>query len=355
MKMTFKRPAGHHLPGCALSLLLLVAAPRASAIVADRFAAQVNAHVITVSDVLGAMGPIRQHLMETYSGADLDNKLEDVFQKTLDQLIERALILEDFSRQEQKMPDQIVDSRINEIIHDRFNNNRAAFFDALTEEHLTIEEWRSEAKDHMIISMLRRREVADKVVIAPGDVRARYEKTLKKYQTPEQVHLRVIVLHSGTTAIEKDNRRRQAEELRQRLLKGETFDELAKKFSEGQHAAEGGDWGWMPLNELRSDLSTAINSLADGSISPVIAIDTTPQGENAAAVGLITPKAFLTPSSNDFYILKLEERKAAAVKPFETVYGELEAELRQIEAERIYKDWIKRLKLKYFIKIFPLS
>ena len=312
-------------PGLLLGAALALTAPRAGAMVADRYAAQVNARVITVSDVLGALGPIRQRLADTYSGSELEKKLEDAFKQGLDQLVERALILEDFTRQDQKLPDQVVDGRVNEVIHDRFNNSRAAFFEALTEEHLTLNEWRDEAKNHLILSMLRHREVMDKVVVTPGDVRARYEANLKKYQLPEKIHLRAIVLHQLGGAEQK------VQELRQRLTGGASFEALAREFSQGSGAKEGGDWGWLQPQEIRKELAAAIAGLQPGQLSPVALVD------------------------GEYYLLKLEAHQVAQVKPLDAVYNELENELKQQEAERIYKGWVERLKQRYYVKIFPLN
>ena len=309
----------------SLAVVVLAGVYGAGAMTADRYAAQVNSRVIIVSDVLNMMGPLRQHLMDTYSGAELEAKTEEAYTNTLHLLIERALILEDFGRQEQKLPDQVVDGRINEVIHDRFNNSRSAFFEALTEEHMTIEDWRTDAKDHITVSMLRRREVADKVVVAPCDVRVLYEKRLAKYQTPEQVHIRAIVLHPGASA------EKTARELQARAAQGENFEALARQQSQGAGAQNGGDWGWLQPGDLRQELAAALKNMAVGQISPVVVAD------------------------GDFYILKLEAHKAAETKPMAAVYTQLEEELRQTEAERIYKNWIKRLQQKYYVKIFSAS
>jgi parvulin-like peptidyl-prolyl isomerase len=307
-------------------VVVLWLAGGAGAMVADRYAAQVNSRVITVGDVLGTMGPLRQRLMDSYSGAELEAKVEEAYTNTLNLLIERALMLEDFARQEQKLPEQVVDGRINEIIHERFNNSRSAFFEALTEEHLTIDDWRREAKDHIVVSILRRREVGDKVVVTPGAVRALYEKRLAKFQSPEQIRLFAIVLHQNAT-----NATSTAQTVQQRLAGGAKFEDVARQFSQGAGAKDGGDWGWLQPGDVRKELQAALRNLPLGQVSPVV------------------------PVEGELYILKIAERKAATVKPLVAVYGELEDELRQTEAERIYKDWIKRLKQKYFVKIFAAT
>ena len=311
----------------SLAAVVLWGAFGAGAVVAARYAAQVNSRVITVSDVLGSMGPVRQRLADTYSGAELEKKLEEAFKKSLDALVERALMLEEAARQEQKLPEQVVDGRINEIIHDRFNNNRTAFFEALTEERLTLGEWRKEARDFITVSLLRRREVGEKVVVTPGDVQALYKQRSAQYHLPEKVHLRAIVLRQFTT----NNAAQLAADLRQRCAAGEKFEDLARQFSKGTGAEKGGDWGWQQPGELRPELRTAAAALQPGQLSPAVKMD------------------------DDFYLLKLEERQVASVKPLDAVYAELEGDLRQKEGERIYNEWIKRLRHKFYVNVFPLN
>jgi parvulin-like peptidyl-prolyl isomerase len=311
----------------SLAAVVLGGACGAGAVVADRYAAQVNNRVITVSDVLGSLGPVRQRLADAYTGAELEKKLAEAFQKSLDALVERALMLEEAARQDQKLPSQVVDGRINEIIHDRFNNNRTAFFEALTEERLTLDEWRKEARDFITVSLLRRREVVEKVVVTPGEVHALYQQRRARYQVPEQVHLRAIVLRQlGTNDAEQ-----LAGTLRQRASAGEKFEDLARQFSKGTGAGQGGDWGWQQPGELRQELRAAVDPLQPGQLGPVVKMD------------------------DDVYLLKLEARQAGGVKPLDAVYAELEGELRQKEGERIYQDWIKRLRKKFFVKLFPLN
>ena len=309
-----------------VAVLLVLGAMSAGAVVADRFAAQVNNRVITVSDVLGSMGPMRQRLMDLYTGAELEKKMEEAYRVQLDALVDRALMLEEAKRQEQKLPEQIVDGRINEIIHDRFDNNRTKFFEALTEERLTLDEWRKEARDFITLSLLRRKEVGEKVVVTPGDVQALYKIRQASYRVPEKVHLRALMLR-GFAA----NAEQQAGELRKRCVAGEKFEDLAREFSKGSGADKGGDWGWQQPSELRKELRAAVDALQPGQVSPVVKMD------------------------DDFYLLKLEERQAASCKTLDAVYAELDGDLRQKGAERIYKDWIKRLRQKYYVKLFPLN
>ncbi len=293
----------------------------AHTIPAEGFAARVNDQVIMVTDVLAVMQPMERQLRQTYQGADLDQKLQETYDRALDSLVERELILNYFRQQQgMTLSDKIVNSRMDELIRNKFANSRAAFKKALDSEGMTVDEWRENLKNSMIVNFLRDREVESRVTVSPQAVRDAYEKNTDTFRTPEQVRLWMIVLHDGQTEEEKTAKHKQAEDLRKRLLAGESFAELAVQVSEGIYAKHGGDCGWIDPASRRAELGQAIRNLEIDAISPVIQ------------------------AGDDLYILKITERKEAAAIAFEQVRDTLRAELEKQEARRLYEDWIARLK-----------
>lgn len=311
----------------AVAALAAATAAPARTMPVDGYAAYVNNRVITVGEILAIIQPIRAQLAETYSGKELEEKMAEAYQEGLDALIERALILEEFTAMEGNIPDRAVDDQINVMINDRFKNDRAAFLEALAEDRMTMDDWREETKNRLIVNLMRRREVIDRVVITPRAIRDVYESRAAEYQVPEQIRLSMIVLHKGTTADDQAVKKKEAARIREKLLAGGNFAELAKASSEGYKAAEGGDQGWMDPKTLRKELAAAVASLEPGRISDVIETD------------------------DDFYILKVEAKKNASVIPFDDVRNQVEAELRKAEEVRMYKAWIERLKRKFYVKI----
>jgi len=302
---------------------------RGEAVPVDGYAAIVNGKVITVSDVLKAMEPVERQLRETYFDNTLAEKLGAAYNNTLDSLIERELILSYFAAQKQfALPDSVIDSRIDEIVRNKFNNNRAELRKVLDREGLTFEEWRSNYKNSLIVALLREKEVDSKVVISPQAVREAYEKAGDKYRVPEQLEVRAIVINRGGTDEEAALKLKQAEDIRQRLAGGESFEELAKQASEDQKAAAGGYWGWIDPDTRRAEIAAALKLLAVGDISPVI------------------------PVGDELYIFKVEGRKNASVVPFETVQESIRNELQKKETRRLYDAWIERLKQNAYIKKF---
>ena len=294
----------------------------------DGYAAMVNEQVITVGEIFGMIQPVEWQLRETYSGRELEEKLAEAYENALNALIERALILEEYNSLEGNLPDRAVEDYLNGIIHERFEDDRNALLQALAEERMTYEEWRDEMRDRLVVSIMRRQEVTDQIAVSPSAVRAVYEERIDEYQQPEQVNVSVIVLNKGDTEEDQATKLKEAETILQRVKDGEDFAELARQFSEGTKASKGGNLGWLKPNSLRKELSDAVAGLNATDISDII--DT----------------------GNEYYIIMLEARKNAGVIPFESAKGEIEEELRQQEATRLYDAWIDRLKQKYYIKIF---
>ena len=293
----------------------------------DGYAALVNNRVITVGEVLAIVQPIREQIAEMYSGKELDTKMESAYKEGLDALIERALILEEFTAMGGNIPDRAVDDQINVMINDRFKNDRTAFLEALAEDRMTLDDWREETKNRLIVNLMRRREILDRVVITPRAVRDLYETRSSQYQVPEQIQLSMIVLHKGSSSGDRAVKKKEAEDIRKKLLDGANFAELAKANSEGYKAAEGGNQGWMDPKTLRKELAEAVASLEPGRVSEIIETD------------------------EDYYLLKVEARKNASIVPFDNVRSQIEDELRKAEELKLYKAWIERLKKKFYVKI----
>jgi peptidyl-prolyl cis-trans isomerase SurA len=295
----------------------------------DGYAASVNDKVITVSEVLKAMEPLEKQLRESTFDDTLAGKLEDAYEKTLNSLIERELILNYFAGQKQfSLPDSVIDSRIDEIVRNKFNNSRAELRKVLDKEGLTFDEWRASYKNSLIVALLREREVDSKVIVPPQAIREAYEKAGDKYKVPAQLEVRAIVINQEGTREEAALKLKQLEDIRKRLLSGESFEDLAKQASEDQKAASGGYWGWIDPDSRRAELATALKNLSVGDISQVIQ------------------------AGDELYLLKVESRKNASVVKFESVQESIRNELYKKELRRLYDVWIERLKQNAYIKKF---
>lgn len=293
----------------------------------DGYAALVNDRIVTKGDVAMMADTASRQLRLTHTGRELRARLKNIYAKALDSLIERALILEEAKRKELEVPEQGLEAEMNRVIAERFQGDRSRFLQALADEKMTIADYRDQTRDTLNSMLLRRQEVTERVVVTPAMVRALYEARLEEYRQPEQVKVSMIEIQAGATEADRVVKRARAAAVLARAAGGEDFALVAKDASEGMKAQEGGAWGWVKPGDFRAELAKAMESLKAGEISPVVETEET------------------------FYIIRLEARRTASVLPFEEVRTALAKEVRRAEEDRLYKEWIERLKSRHFVRI----
>jgi parvulin-like peptidyl-prolyl isomerase len=146
-----------------------------------------------------------------------------------------------------------------------------------------------------------------------AEARALYEQRLSTYDVPEQVRARHILLRveAGAKADAVEERRKQAEEIRAKLVAGSDFAELASSLSEDPGSKEsGGDLGFFRRGQMVKPFEDAAFGLEPGALAPVFRSDF------------------------GFHVLRVEERKAAQLRSFDDVKGELAREILGREAAR---------------------
>ncbi|PYL66503.1 MAG: hypothetical protein DMF20_06490 [Verrucomicrobia bacterium] len=84
--------------------------------VVDGIAAIVNGDVITYSQVRALSAPREKLLRSQFTGQDLENKLKEVRQLALKDLIDRRLIIQAFKKESYQIPDHVVDQRVHDIM-----------------------------------------------------------------------------------------------------------------------------------------------------------------------------------------------------------------------------------------------
>jgi len=322
------------LATCVVAILSTPSARSQQAEVIDGVAAIVNNDVITISQVRELVGARERAMREAYRGPDLADKVKEMRLAALKDLVDRQLILQEFRKMQEKganIPDYVVDDRVQTIIREEFGGDRAAFIRTLQAQGYTLTRFKEIEKEKIIVQAMRQAKVTDSFVVSPKQVQDFYDKNRSAYSLPEQVKLRMIVLREGNNDIGAGgggDKKQTAEEIRQKLVGGAEFERMAQMYSEDESTSDtGGDWGWIEHNTLNEKLTRAAFSLKPGGISPVIQI------------------------GDSYYILYVEAKKNATLKPMGEVREEIERNLMQQERMKIQQRWIDTLRQKAYIKI----
>lgn len=301
--------------------------------VVDGIAAVVNNDVITISQVRELIGARERSLREVYSGNDLAEKVKEMRLAALKDLVDRQLIIQEFRKMSEKgasIPDYVVDDRVASIIREEFGGDRAAFVRTLQAQGYTVTRFKEIEREKIVVQAMRQAKVSENFVVSPTQIQAFYNKNKAAYSLPEQIKLRMIVLRDkadgdvpGTGSKEQI-----ADEIRQKLVEGAEFDRMAQMYSDDDGTRDtGGDWGWIERGTLNEQLTSVAFALKPGQVGPTVRI------------------------GDSFYIMLVEAKKSASIKPIAEVRDEIERNLTQQERLKAQQRWLDTLRAKAYIKI----
>jgi peptidyl-prolyl cis-trans isomerase SurA len=293
---------------------------------ADGVEAIVNDAVITFGQVEEYTRPAAAALSREYAGQPdvFQQKLTEARADSLEQLIERQLILHDFEVEYSKLPDSVVDELVQERIRDY--GDRVTFMKTLQAQGMTYEQFRTVVRDQYIESALRSKNVSQEIIISPYKVETYYLAHQDNFKVEDQIKLRMIVLNK--TSSDDTNTLNLAREIQMKIKDGATFQEMASVYSQGSQQHQGGDWGWVERSVLRKEISDVAFALKPGQVSDVID----------------------TPES--CYLAFVEQTRPSHVKPLGEIRDDIEKTLRTQEQARLQKQWMDGLKKKSFIRSF---
>ena len=293
----------------------------------DAIKAVVSDSIITLSQVEDFTAPAAEALHRQYPDDPemFQQKLNDALGDSLEQLVERQLILRSFDTEGYQLPDSVVDQLVQDRIRERFGD-RITFIKTLQAQGMTAEQFRKEVRDQYIISALRSKNVSQEIMISPYKVETYYLAHQDDFKVEDEIKLRMIVLNKTSAA--DTNTVQLAREILAKIKEGATFQEMASVYSQGSQQRQGGDWGWVERSVLRKDLADVAFSLKPGQVSDVID----------------------TPDS--VYLMLVEQIRPAHVRPLNEIRDDIEKTLRTQEQARLEKQWIDGLKKKTFIRYF---
>ena len=294
--------------------------------VLDGIAAVVNSEVITFSQVRELVAPKERAAREQYKGQELVEKVKEVRLAAINDLIDRQLILQEFKKNKFQLPEYVIDERINAVVRDEFGGDRSAFTRTLAAQGYTLEKFKQQQRDIVIVQEMRRSALKGMSVTVPeAKIAEDYRAHLEDYTSEEQIKLRMIVVKKSLSG---EGKRKMIDEIREKITGGAEFADLARMYSEDTTQESGGDWGWINRRTLNESLTKLAFSLKPGQVSEVVEL------------------------GGNYYLLFMEAKKATTTKPLKEVHDEIEKRLLQQERQKAQQEWLLKLRKKAFVKMF---
>jgi peptidyl-prolyl cis-trans isomerase SurA len=310
------------------ALALLTALPfKARAGIADAIEAVVHDSLVTSQQVEEYTAPFAEDLRRQYRNdpETFRKRIGELVTENTERLIENELILHEFTTSGYNLPDSVIDDYVQQRIRARYGT-RATLTKTLQAEGITFEKFRQQIRKQFIVEQMRLKNVSDAIVISPHKIEVYYVAHTNDFKIQEEVKLRMIVLNKQPD--DTGQAKKLGEEIIAQINAGATFSEMASVYSQDSKRNQGGDWDWVERSVLKKELAEAAFTLNPGQKSDVIDL----------------PEAC--------YLLLLEDRRPAHIKPLSDVRDDIEKILLSQERDRLQKQWIERLKKKTFVRYF---
>ena len=242
--------------------------PYGGAVVED-IIARVNDQIITQSDYDRAMKEMDD---EGKQRGETRQEMSEKHRELLRTLIDQQLWLSKGKELDITGETELV-KRLDEI---RKQYNLATLEDlekAAKEQGYSYEDFKANIRNQIITQEVMRQEIGRKLNFTQGEVERFYEAHKQDYAKPESVQLSEILVSTGADpddAAKTGAGKAKADDIEAKLRAGGDFSQLAKTFSDGTTAAEGGAFGTFHKGELAKVFEDATFSLKAGQVSDPI-------------------------------------------------------------------------------------
>jgi peptidyl-prolyl cis-trans isomerase SurA len=310
-------------------------------ITVEEIIARVNNQIITRSDYDRAMKELDA---EAHQRGESMQEISAGHRDLLRNLIDQQLWLSKGKELGINGDTELV-TRLNEI---RKQYNMETIEDletAAKEQGVSFEDFKANIRNQIITQNVMRQEVG-KIVqrdFTPGEVERYFEQHKQDYVQPESVTLSEILISTGTLApsttensgVQPDDPQKlaaakaKADDLEAKLNAGGDFAQLARNFSDGTTAAEGGDLGQFQRGKLAQVLEDKTFALKAGQFTEPIR---TKQG---------------------YVILKVVQHIPGGVPEYKSVENQVEQDFYASRTEPAMREYLTKMRDEAFINIKP--
>jgi peptidyl-prolyl cis-trans isomerase SurA len=294
--------------------LIAPASLLSAAQVEDGIVAIVNSDLIMLSEMQRELASERERIQKDSRGDTLARRLKTAEYATLTAMIERKLQLQEAKTRGITVTDQEIQQMIRQMKQqgETIDESNPADMKRIREQHTLLK--------------LVDREVRSAVMVADSDMKRYFQEHRDRFALSEEYTLSQILIKPRSPEDTADAREK-VREVMTRLKQGESFADMALRFSDGPNASHGGNLGLVRQGELLPEIERTVATLVPGGISDVIE------------------------TSEGFHIMRLEDKTPRQFRPYAQVGNEIRGLVFQQKSEDAFQAWLTNLKNKAYIEI----
>jgi peptidyl-prolyl cis-trans isomerase SurA len=309
--------------------------------VVEEIIARVNNQIVSRSEYLRSKEQLRQEAQQQ-DAAHADKIVAEREKDVLRDLIDQQLLLEK-GKDLGITGDTELIKKLDEMRKQMNLESMDDLEKAAVGQGVSFEDFKQNMRNQIITQQVIGKEVGSKMSISKEEEQKFYDEHKSELEQPEQIRLSEILVSTeklvspekkGSTDSADDQQRvataqAKADDLLAQIRKGTSFEDIAKKNSDGSTAADGGDLGYFKRGTLAKELEDKTFAMKPGEVSDVIR---TKQG---------------------LVILKVVEHHSAGIPPMSEIEPRIQDALYMEKLQPALRAYLQKLREDAYIDIKP--
>jgi parvulin-like peptidyl-prolyl isomerase len=321
----------NHLRFLLVALIVTGAAATIRAEIIEAILVKVNGEIFTKSDLearqVAALRQMGQQvdLKNNPSDVQLRRMLEQITPDLIVSVVDEILVVQRGRELGYRLTDEQFNSYLESIKKESKIETEEQFQAALKQEGLTLPELRQNIEKTAIVSRVQQNEVIGRIAVSEEEAQRYYESHRNEFTTPQAITLREIFVNvpGDGTSINvglDEEAREKASQIRERALKGESFEKMASELSDAPSRANAGLIGPLNLTDLSTDLQKLVGGMKVGDVTTVLR------------------------AQRGYQILKLESATAAETLPFDQARDQISERVYEQKRRAEFEKYLTRLR-----------
>jgi peptidyl-prolyl cis-trans isomerase SurA len=242
--------------------------------VVEEIVARVNNEVITRSEFehskAAAEEDAKSDCQNRCTPEQLRTRIDDLQKNALRDLIDQSLLVQ----RAKDMGISVEPDVIKQLDQIRIENklpSMEALEEAVSKQGLNWEDFKNNIRNGLLTKKVIGSEVGSHISVPKEEIQKYYEEHKAEFVRPEQVALRSIEVNTaGKDVTEVADLKKKADTALKRIQDGEDFGEMAKRYSDGATAKQGGYLGIYKRGELSKELEDTVFKMKRNNLTEVM-------------------------------------------------------------------------------------
>jgi peptidyl-prolyl cis-trans isomerase SurA len=242
--------------------------------VVEEIVARVNNEVITRSEFdhakVTAAEDAKQDCLNRCTPEQLKTLIDDSQKNALRDLIDQSLLVQRAKDMGISVEPEVI-KQLDQIRIENKLPSMEALEEAVSGQKMNWEDFKNNIRNGLLTKKVIGSEVGSHINVTKEETQKYYDEHKQEFVRPEQVALRSIEVNTaGKDETEVAELRKKAETALKRIKDGEDFGEIAKRYSDGSTAKQGGYLGLYKRGELSKELEDTVFKMKRNDLTDVM-------------------------------------------------------------------------------------